>query len=82
MKHRTISKEPTPADLRERFLDHAKWFYFKAADRDETLVSAIHRIGAGQAQEKLVRRGLQIPPSEEVHAAAVAEWPADRLHKF
>ena len=72
--------EPTPLDLRLDYLEHAIYYYYRAADSDDNLTSTLHRIAAGQAREKLLQRCLPSPEPEEIIAFARERFAADRLH--
>lgn len=68
------------ASLRLEYMIAAAWFWVRAEERDETLVSALNRTKARNLQRRFEVLHMTLPTPEEVYEYAQDRWPAHKLH--
>jgi hypothetical protein len=70
----------TPEFLTFEYLQEARWYYLRAENPNENLVSALHRMKAGNLKTRMEMLGILVPTSTEIYNVAKEYWPAHKLH--
>ena len=78
MKH-PINTE-TEAGLRLDYIMAAAWFWFRAEDAEENLVSYLNRSRARNLAQRFEVLRLTLPTPQEVYSYAQERWPEYKLH--
>ena len=67
--------------LKNYYLKHAAYYFYKADGKLDTIVSAAHRSKAAALVVRLIEAGEDLPSASEVREYAVTIFPPGRVHE-
>ena len=82
MAQKATKKEESVAIMRLEMVEAGAYFWLRAEDGDENLVSALNRLKYGRIAARFDALNIPKPLPEEMYAYAREKWPAHKLHAF